>query len=214
MPHFKLERRLIAQGVHPIAGVDEAGRGPLAGPVAAAAVILDPAQLPRGLDDSKKLSAKVRDELFETILAKALAVSVAFSSAREIDALNIRQATHLAMRRALGALAIAPAHALVDGNDLPLGLPCPGTTIVKGDGTSLSIAAASIVAKVSRDRLMRRIASEAPLYGFEGHMGYGTRAHLEALRVHGPSRYHRLSFSPISQNSPTFDIKSKPEKEC
>ncbi|HUZ66383.1 MAG TPA: ribonuclease HII [Beijerinckiaceae bacterium] len=198
MPHFRVERRLAASGVWPVAGIDEAGRGPLAGPVAAAAVILDPRNLPRNIDDSKQLAAAVRERLYEVILQKALAVGVAFASAAEIDRINIRQATHLAMRRAAAALALAPAHLLVDGNDLPARLCCPGETIVQGDGSSLSIAAASIVAKVTRDRLMKRLALRHPHYGFEQHAGYATRAHLEALRLHGPTFYHRMSFSPLA----------------
>jgi ribonuclease HII len=197
MPHFRVERRLMARGVWPIAGIDEAGRGPLAGPVAAAAVILDPRRLPKNLDDSKQLTGPVREKLYELILDRALAIGVAFASAAEIDSINIRQATHLAMRRAAAALAIAPAHILIDGNDLPAYLRCPGETIVRGDASSLSIAAASIIAKVTRDRLMKRLGVRHPHYGFEQHVGYPTRAHLEALRVHGPTRYHRMSFSPL-----------------
>ncbi|HVB88885.1 MAG TPA: ribonuclease HII [Beijerinckiaceae bacterium] len=197
MPHFRVERRLAAGGVWPIAGVDEAGRGPLAGPVAAAAVILDPNDLPKGLDDSKRLAPHERERLYELVLKKALAVAAAFASAAEIDRLNIRQATHLAMRRAAGALALAPVHLLVDGNDLPADLCCRGQTIVQGDASSMSIAAASIIAKVTRDRLMRRLAVHHPEYGFEQHVGYATRAHLEALRAHGPTCYHRRSFAPV-----------------
>jgi ribonuclease HII len=199
MPHFRTERRLAAEGLWPVAGVDEAGRGPLAGPVAAAAVVLDPTRLPRGLDDSKKLSPEERERLFEVVMARALAVGFALASAAEIDRLNIRRATHLAMRRALAALALTPAHALVDGNDLPDGLLCSGRTIIGGDALSMSIAAASIVAKVTRDRLMRRIGLRAPQYGFERHMGYCTRQHLAALRAHGPSQFHRMSFAPLDQ---------------
>jgi ribonuclease HII len=207
MPHFRFERRLAGEGVWPVAGVDEAGRGPLAGPVAAAAVVLDPAKLPRGLDDSKKLTAEERERLYEIILAKALAVGVALASAAEIDRLNIRQATHLAMRRALAALALPPVHVLVDGNDLPAGLICEGRTLIGGDALSLSISAASIVAKVTRDRIMKRVGACAPQYGFERHMGYGTRAHLDALRRHGPSKFHRMTFSPLDR--PSLDFASE-----
>jgi ribonuclease HII len=196
-PHFRFERRLIRQAQWPAAGIDEVGRGPLAGPVAAAAIILDPDDLPAGLDDSKALTPPARDALYELILAKALAVGVAFASAREIDQINIRQATFLAMRRALAALAIRPVYALVDGNDLPPGLCCAAETIVKGDATSASIAAASIVAKVTRDRLMRRLHAQHPVYGFAEHVGYATPAHLAAIAAHGPSPFHRLSFSPF-----------------
>ncbi|HWG03831.1 MAG TPA: ribonuclease HII [Beijerinckiaceae bacterium] len=195
-PHFRHERRLMRKALWPIAGVDEAGRGPLAGPVAAAAVILDRDDLPDGLDDSKALTAAVRETLYAVILAKALAVGVAFASAEEIDRVNIRQATFLAMRRALSALSLMPAYALIDGNDLPPNLRCGGETIIKGDAISLSIAAASIVAKVTRDRLMRRLHDHHPVYGFADHVGYATPAHRAALAEHGPSPFHRASFAP------------------
>jgi ribonuclease HII len=177
--------------------MDEVGRGPLAGPVSAAIVILDPSELPAGLDDSKKLTAKQREILFEDIFRSARAISFACASAREIDAINIRQATHLAMRRAAHALALAPAHILIDGNDPPDGLPCPATALVKGDSRSLSIAAASIVAKVLRDRMMTRLGALHPLYQFEEHAGYATVRHLAALRKHGPCPQHRMTFSPL-----------------
>ncbi len=204
-PTFRREQALARLGLLPVAGVDEAGRGPLAGPVAAAAVILDPADIPDGLDDSKRLRPEVRDALHDAILARALCVSVAFASAVEIDAINIRQATHAAMRRAVAALAIAPAHVLVDGNDLPAmlhgGKAIAGAeTIVRGDASSASIAAASIIAKVTRDRLMRRLCAAHPLYGFSRHMGYPTPGHLEAIARHGPSPYHRLSFAPLRRD--------------
>jgi len=180
-----------------VAGVDEAGRGPLAGPVSAAAVILDPKKLPRGIDDSKKLSSAARDELFDLICARALAIGVGLASVEEIDRLNIRNATFLAMRRALGALAITPVHALIDGNASPRDLSCTVQTIVKGDAISLSIAAASIIAKVTRDRLMERLDEAYPHYGFKNHMGYGAPAHLAALKAHGPCPWHRRSFAPV-----------------
>lgn len=187
----------MERGLTPVAGVDEAGRGPLAGPVSAAAVILNPKRVPKGLADSKELTAEAREDLFEAILAKAEAVSVAFASPAEIDAVNIRQATFLAMRRALAGLAVLPAYVLIDGNDLPPCLVCEGETIIKGDATSASIAAASIVAKVSRDRLMRRLCRFYPLYGFSRHMGYATKDHIEALETHGPSPHHRMSFGRL-----------------
>ncbi|WP_244532239.1 ribonuclease HII [Methylocapsa palsarum] len=196
-PDFSVERKLLKAGVWPVAGVDEAGRGPLAGPVAAAAVILDPLNLPRGLNDSKLLPPPTRERLYEEILKRALCVSVAFASAAEIDAINIRQATLEAMRRALRALAAAPCYVLFDGNDAPAGAPCPGEAIVKGDGAVLSIAAASIVAKVTRDRLMTRLCAVHPVYGFSQHAGYGTPRHLAAIEEHGPCPYHRLSFRPF-----------------
>ena len=183
MPDYSLEMALRKRGIWPVAGCDEAGRGPLAGPVAAAAVILAPDDLPEGLDDSKKLSAATRDTLFDVIMAKAVAVSVSLSPHGEIDALNIRAASLLAMRRAVGALSVAPAHVLVDGNALPPNLRCGADAVVKGDGRSLSIAAASIVAKVTRDRLMRRLDDAFPLYGFARHAGYPTQAHREIGRA-------------------------------
>ena len=196
-PHFRQERALLRAGLWPVAGVDEAGRGPLAGPVSAAAVILDPKKLPRGIDDSKKLSSSARTDFFDLICARALAIGVGLASVEEIDRLNIRNATFLAMRRALEALAIPPAHALIDGNASPRDLFCPATTIVKGDAISLSISAASIIAKVTRDRLMERLHEAYPLYGFADHMGYGVPAHLAALRAHGPCPFHRRSFAPV-----------------
>ncbi len=197
-PDFERESALRQRSRWPVAGIDEAGRGPLAGPVAAAAVILDPANLPAGLADSKTLSAQVRDQLFEEILARAIAVGVGLASAAEIDRINIRQATFLAMRRACAPLS--PNYILVDGNDFPPGLPCEGQAIVKGDSLSLSIAAASIVAKVTRDRLMSRLSRRYPLYGFEAHMGYPTAAHHRAIAEHGPCEFHRLSFGVLKQN--------------
>ncbi|MEJ0096364.1 MAG: ribonuclease HII [Methylocella sp.] len=196
-PDFRVERKLLKRDVWPVAGVDEAGRGPLAGPVAAAAVILDPKDLPRGLNDSKLLTREERENLYEEIMRRAVAVAVGFASAAEIDIINIRQATFSAMRRALAALAAQPRYVLIDGNDLPQNLCCPGETIVKGDGAILSIAAASIIAKVTRDRLMRRLCSIHPVYGFSRHVGYGTPAHLAAIEEHGPCPFHRLSFSPF-----------------
>ena len=187
----------MRRGTSPVAGIDEVGRGPLAGPVCAAAVILDPARVPKGLADSKKLAREQREDLFEAIVATALGISVAFASAAEIDAINIRQATFAAMRRALAGLAEVPAYVLIDGNDLPPCLICEGETLIKGDGTSASIAAASIVAKVTRDRLMRRLCARHPVYGFGQHVGYPTPAHLAALAAHGPCAYHRLSFAPV-----------------
>jgi ribonuclease HII len=196
-PHFRFERKLAREGFQIVAGVDEAGRGPLAGPVAAAAVVLDPRKLPKGLDDSKKLTPEARDELAEIIFASAIAVGVGFAPSGEIDRINIRQATHEAMRRALRALSVRPTHVLIDGNDLPSHLPCPGQTIIKGDAACLSIAAASIIAKVTRDRLMRRLDQCHPAYGFARHAGYGTKQHLDAITQHGPCEFHRISFAPM-----------------
>ncbi|KAB2641801.1 MAG: ribonuclease HII [Verrucomicrobia bacterium] len=199
MPDFALEDALHARGLDCIAGVDEAGRGPLAGPVAAAAVILPAGFRDPGLDDSKKLSAKKRAALYQILTEDQLVRwAVALASAAEIDALNILRATHLAMQRAVAGLGVTPDHCLIDG--LPVrGFPWPHDGIVKGDGRSLSIAAASIVAKVTRDRLLGEIDAEFPFYGFARHQGYGTKAHLEALRIHGPCRHHRRSFQPVAQ---------------
>lgn len=196
-PHFRRERALLRRGAGPVAGTDEVGRGPLAGPVCAAAVVLDPARVPKGLDDSKKLAPDAREALYDLIMERALSVGVAFASAAEIDRINIRQASHLAMRRALAALSLVPGYVLVDGNDLPARLICTGETLIKGDGSSASIAAASIVAKVTRDRLMRRLCTLHPVYGFSRHVGYPTRDHLAALATHGASAFHRMSFAPL-----------------
>lgn len=181
-----------------IAGVDEVGRGPIAGPVVAAAVILDPARVPEGLNDSKKLSEKVRERLFDEICAHH-AVAIALGSVERIDATDIRAATLDAMRRAVNGLAETPDHVLVDGVDVPPGLPCAGTAVKGGDGRSVSIAAASIVAKVLRDRLMTLAAQEHPGYGFERHKGYGVEAHMSALDDLGASPLHRTSFAPVAR---------------
>ena len=195
---YGLERRLAREGHGVIAGVDEVGRGPLAGPVVAAAVILDPARLPRGLADSKALAAPEREALFEAILATA-AVGLAAVPHGDIDRINIRRATLRAMARALAALPVLPGLALVDGNDLP-DLPCPARAIVKGDATVASIAAASIVAKVTRDRTMRRLDGWHPAYGFARHVGYPTVAHRAALAERGPCAFHRLTFGSVGES--------------
>lgn len=198
MPDFSLETVLLDAAIGPVAGVDEAGRGPLAGPVVAAAIILDPTAIPDGLNDSKKLSAGKRTDLFEMICRSAH-VSVAAVSQTQIDRMNIRAATLYAMRQALAGLAVTPHHALIDGRDVPQGLSCPADAIIKGDGRSVSIAAASIVAKVTRDRMMHAASRFYPGYGFENHMGYGTAAHLEALDQIGASRLHRATFAPVAK---------------
>jgi len=179
-----------------VAGVDEAGRGPLAGPGSAAAVVLNPADLPAGLNDSKALSAARRERLFDDIHAKA-EVSLAWASVEEIDRLNIRAASLLAMRRAVEGLRGVPEAALIDGNACPEGLPCRGVTLVKGDALSLSVAAASIIAKVARDRMMSRLAAEFPGYGWEVNAGYPTAAHRAALQHLGVTPHHRRSFRPV-----------------
>ena len=184
-----------------MAGVHEAGLGPVAGPVVAAAVILDPRAPIRGLADSKALSPTRRERLFDEIRAKALALAIAEASVEEIDRLNILQATLLAMRRAVDGLRLVPRLVLVDGNRLPL-LPMPARAIVKGDATVPSISAASILAKVHRDRLCAELHVSWPQYGFDGHKGYPTAAHLQALRLHGACPAHRRSFGPVREALP------------
>ncbi|MER9441812.1 ribonuclease HII [Mesorhizobium sp. M0045] len=197
-PDFSFETRAMAEGLWPVAGMDEAGRGPLAGPVVAAAVVLDPANIPDGLDDSKRLTHLQREALFMKILGSALAVSMASVSAEGIDASNILKASLEAMRRAVAGLSIRPKLALADGRDVPPGLPCEGTALIKGDQRSQSIAAASIVAKVLRDRMMCGCGSHHARYGFELHMGYATVRHRTAIDLHGPvARLHRASFAPF-----------------
>ena len=193
-PHFDFEREAFACGHRWVAGVDEVGRGPLAGPVGVAAVILDPDDLPEGLDDSKVLPAATRESLCEIILAKALSVAVVFASVEEIDILNIRGAALRAMTRAVAGLSLRPHFALIDGRDSPDGLVCPARPIIGGDGLSMSIAAASIVAKTMRDALMRNLHRDYPDYGFADHVGYATASHRRALALSGPCPYHRRSF--------------------
>ena len=185
-----------------VAGVDEAGRGPLAGPVAAAAVILDPTRPIDGLNDSKKLSEAKREALYPLIVERALAWHVEFVGADEIDRLNILQATLAGMRRAVLALQPAAAFARIDGNRVPDDLPCPAEALVGGDAREPAIMAASILAKVARDRLMRQLHAQWPQYGFDRHMGYPTPEHLAALRTHGPCPQHRRSFAPVQKSLP------------
>jgi ribonuclease HII len=195
-PSFKRERALLKSGVWPVAGCDEAGRGPLAGPVVAAAVILDPKRIPKGLDDSKRLTAAKREELFEEICATS-AFAVAYASPGRIDRDNILRASLWALARAVQALPEAPKHVFVDGRDrIDTSATCE--PVIGGDGLVLSIAAASIIAKVSRDRLMCRLAEDCPGYGFEVHKGYGVPQHLAALNALGPSLHHRRLFAPVA----------------
>ena len=201
-PDFSLEeesRALLGEGAR-ICGVDEAGRGPLSGPVVAAAVLLDPARTPEGIDDSKRLSRTRRERLAIQIQECAW-VGTGIAEVGEIDRLNILQATLLAMRRALEALPVRPAQALIDGNQAPKasGLDCKMRTVVGGDRKSLSIAAASIIAKTCRDRIMQKLAAEHPGYGWERNVGYPTAAHLEALVRLGPTEHHRASFRPVRE---------------
>ena len=190
---FRYEGEAREQGYTAVCGVDEAGRGPLAGPVCAAAVILPAGLVIEGVNDSKKLSEKKREELFPVICEKALAYGIGWADEREIDEINILQATYRAMKRAVESLPLTADYALIDGNRMPP-LAIPGMTIIKGDALSMSIAAASILAKVSRDRVMVQFSREYPQYGFEQHKGYGTAAHVQALREYGPCPLHRQSF--------------------
>lgn len=196
---LKHENALRKAGVRQIAGIDEAGRGPLAGPVVAAAVILPEGFRHAGIDDSKKLTAEAREEIFAVLTARAdVFWAVAVVEHDEIDRVNILRASHEAMRRAVQALAMLPDHALIDG--LPVRpFPIPHTAIVQGDGLCKSIAAASILAKVTRDRIMIRLDAEYPSYGFAQHKGYATELHIERLKVHGPCPIHRKSFLPVAQ---------------
>jgi len=196
-PDFSHEAMAYARGARCVVGVDEAGRGPLAGPVVVAAVRLDPERIPQGLNDSKKLTAERREELFAEILAVA-DVSVVSAPPSDILSLNIRGATLAAMARAIRALPCTADCVLVDGRDVPPMLPCPGIALIGGDGRSVSIAAASIVAKVMRDRMCAIMDCDAPHFGFAGHKGYGTAAHLKALNLHGPCRHHRSAFAPVA----------------
>jgi ribonuclease HII len=195
-PSYSREKDLAVRQVVPVCGIDEAGRGPLAGPVVAAAVILDAKRRPRGIRDSKMLTPEAREALYDRIMECAI-VGVGMADVQRIDTLNILHASLWAMREAVQALASTPAFALVDGNMLPP-LDCPGEAIVDGDQLCVSIAAASIVAKVTRDRLMIALAQEYPQYGFEQHKGYCTELHLAALKDFGPTPHHRRSFAPVA----------------
>ena len=196
LPNFEFETKLHKQGYQNVAGVDEVGRGPLAGPVYAAAVILGPGKIPMGLNDSKKLSAKNRNSVLESILEYA-DISIASASEREIEQINILQASHLAMVRAVAGLKKKPDYVLVDGNLIPQDLRIPATAVIKGDARSLSIAAASIVAKVKRDLVMSDLAQHYPGYGWEKNAGYPTTEHLKALQDLGVTPHHRRTFKPV-----------------
>jgi ribonuclease HII len=195
-PSFRRERAAMKRGVFPVAGCDEAGRGPLAGPVVAAAVILDPRRIPRGLNDSKKLTAIQREKLYERICATA-EVGVAFGSRARIDRDNIRQASLWALARAVAALPVRPRLVFVDGCDR-IDAGCDCEAVISGDALVLSIAAASIVAKVVRDRLMMQVGAAHPGYGFERHMGYSVPEHFRALTALGPTIHHRRGFAPVA----------------
>lgn len=194
MPDYQFEKAALLRGFSCICGVDEAGRGPLAGPVCAAAVILPPDTVIEGLDDSKKLTEKKREALFDVIKEKAQAYSIAFGTLEEIEEFNILEATFIAMNRAVDSLAVKPDYALIDGNRAPKGIKIPCETVVKGDSKSMSVAAASVLAKVTRDRLMTEYDKKYPQYNFKKHKGYGTKEHTELLHKYGPCEIHRRSF--------------------
>ncbi|WP_370400013.1 ribonuclease HII [Sulfitobacter sp. JB4-11] len=196
VPDHSFENAARLRGFLRIAGVDEVGRGPLAGPVTAAAVVLDLAHVPEGLNDSKKLTKRRRDILYHQIMEVA-EVSIAHASVEEIDDLNILRASHLAMMRALAGLEVPADYVLVDGNMLPRDLSLPAEPVIKGDGRSVSIAAASIMAKVCRDYVMLSLAQQHPGYGWETNMGYGSKSHIEALQKRGVTPHHRRSFKPV-----------------
>lgn len=193
MDWLEFEKEALAKGYKSVCGVDEAGRGPLAGPVCAAAVILPEGVIIDGVNDSKKISEKKRESLFDVIREQALSYSIAYATVDEIEEINILNATMLAMRRAIDGLDIKADYAMIDGNKIPP-LDIDAECIVKGDAKSMSIACASILAKVSRDRLLYKYAEEYPMYGFDKHKGYGTKVHREAILKYGPCPYHRKSF--------------------
>ena len=197
LPNLLLENKLIDTGLNFIAGTDEVGRGAWAGPVTAAAVILDPKKIPNGINDSKKLTKNKRNQLSDEIIALSISYSIIHISVLEIDAINILEASMLAMRKATYSLNKAPNHVLVDGNKIPSNLNCPATAVVKGDNLSLSIAAASILAKVARDQIMEDLAQDFPKYGWETNVGYGTKAHIQGISQYGITPHHRVSFRPV-----------------
>lgn len=194
MPDYEFEKAAVNSGFSCICGVDEAGRGPLAGPVCAAAVILPEGAVIEGLDDSKKLTEKKRERLYDIIKQTAVAYSVAYGTLEEIETVNILEATYLAMNRAIEGLTVKPDFALIDGNRVPRGIKISCETIIKGDSKSMSVAAASVLAKVTRDRLMLEYDKKYPEYNFKKHKGYGTKEHTELIKQYGPCEIHRLSF--------------------
>ena len=197
MVHFLIEGKLFKQGFSPVAGVDEAGRGPLAGPVFAAAVILPSKYRLDGLDDSKKLSPSKRERLYKIIKDQALGFAVSYVGEKQIDNINILNAALLAMKKALSKLKIKPKYVLVDGNKNIPGIDIGQSCVIGGDAVSASIAAASILAKVERDRYMLRLHKKFPAYGFDSHKGYGTKAHIKAIKMIGPCSSHRMTFEPV-----------------
>ena len=194
MPDFSYENTAMQKGYSFVCGVDEAGRGPLAGPVCAAAVILPKDIVIEGLNDSKKLTEKKREALYDVICQKAVAYSICYGTLEEIEQYNILEATYFAMNRAINSLEVKADFALVDGNRIPRNIAVPCETVVKGDAKSCSIAAASILAKVTRDRLLLEYDKQYPQYGFAAHKGYGTKAHYEAIKEYGVCEFHRISF--------------------
>ncbi len=194
MPDYSYEQKAMSSGFSAVCGVDEAGRGPLAGPVCAAAVILPEGAVIEGLNDSKKLTEKKREALFDKVKETAISWSVAFASIEEIEEHNILNATFIAMNRAIEGLNVSADFAIIDGNRVPKGIKVPCETVVKGDSKSMSVAAASILAKVSRDRLMLELDEKYPQYEFKRHKGYGTALHIEKIKEYGPSECHRPSF--------------------
>ena len=194
MPDYEFEKAAVNSGFSCICGVDEAGRGPLAGPACAAAVIFPEDAVIEGLDDSKKLTEKKREGLYDIIKETAVAYSVAYGTLEEIETVNILEATYLAMNRAIEGLSVKPDFALIDGNRVPRGIKIPCETVVKGDSKSMSVAAASVLAKVTRDRLMLEYDKKYPEYNFKKHKGYGTKEHTELIKQYGPCEIHRLSF--------------------
>ncbi len=205
-PDFSHETMLHSRGKMLVAGIDEAGRGPLAGPVVAAAVIFDPQAIPDGLDDSKKLSAKARNRLFD-LIAKTAQISWCAVPANKIDEVNILQATFIAMSQAVAGLPVPPHACLIDGRDVPPALRSNSQALIGGDRRCVSIAAASIVAKVVRDAMMAKAGSAFPHYGFDQNSGYGTRFHMEALERHGPCPLHRRSYAPVAQACTRHGVK-------
>jgi ribonuclease HII len=204
-PHLRHERAMVKKGYSCVAGVDEAGRGPLAGPVSVAAVILPDGFRHKRLTDSKQLDEEEREEIYDELVQReSICWHVVLVEVDEIDRVNILRATHLGMQRAVAGLTRQPEAVLIDGLSVP-GFPLPQEALVKGDARSFSIAAASVIAKVTRDRYMRAAAAQHPQYGFERHKGYGTPEHLEALRLHGPCPLHRRSFSPVTQLTLAFE---------
>ena len=197
LPNFDIEKKLIGNKQKLIAGTDEVGRGALAGPVTAAAVILNPEDIPTGIKDSKKLTKNIRNALSKEIISRSLSYSITHISVVEIDAINILEASMLAMSKAVNSLNKKPDHVIVDGNKIPKSLNFPATAIIKGDNLSLTIAAASILAKVARDRIMVDLANYFPKYSWETNVGYGTKSHIKGISKYGITPHHRVSFKPI-----------------